>query len=154
MLRKNLYQGILVMALVFGTTLVGCNNGTSNDKTSKDDDEYNVFDDLGVIDNRLLPGDGHAWVSKPDLEPVGDREGYIFLSDGSVVLFDDHDSPSEGNWGNFRVMYWFTSESNTMVHLLNKWGDTIDIAYTVVDDVLTLDDEKYGKRPIDIILIP
>ena len=138
MKNKNFWlRGILVMMLVFGMAVVGCDNGSN--------------DNGGGRDNRLVLEAGYAWV---DYYPLGNRDGLIFKADGTVFFISDYDHGADGIWGIDFPGTWSASGNNLTIS--SGW-QTTTARYTVTSNTFIWHDPTGGnndfistKKPVTI----
>jgi hypothetical protein len=146
MKNKNFWLrgGILVMMLVFGMAVIGCNDGSN--------------DNGGGRDNRLVLEAFYAWV---DDNPQGNRDGLIFKADGTVLFISDNDHIAhgieDGIWGIDFPGTWSTSGNNLTISLFTTGWQTFTVRYTVTSNTFTwydptgvIDDFISTKKPVTI----
>ena len=121
------------------------NDGAITDEGSHTDDPCNVCgyssSGPGNRDSRLINAPNDAWI---DSYPPGERDGFIFKSDGTFQFIDDYDTP-----GVFAVYgtagTWSTSGNNSLTLFAGMYSETY--SYTVAGTTLTLTDD-YGDSEV------
>ena len=114
MVNNKKWMGILAMVLIFGFTIIGCDNGTND----------------SIRDSRFILDTGYAWVGS--YQGVNNW-GVIFNADGTFlnILLEN------GTWGILDTGTWTTSGNNIIIMTYQKFPqDTLP--YTFAGTTLTL----------------
>lgn len=130
MAKRKFTLGLSVIILIVGITVMACGDG-GGDNSEKD--------------SRLVLEDGYAWV---DNYQAGNRDGYIFKSNGTIQFIDDYSSYTPGVWVIYGTAAWSTSNDQNLTVFSSSASNTFP--YTVTDTTLILNGEVFTKTPVTI----